>query len=353
MLAVSVGVAAPTLFGLIEPAIARGWWTVLFVCFLAATLAATAVSRPSWLRYGSFAAAVVTGWATVLTAQSTGLLLILLVVTAATSVYVVPIRVGFVVIVLNTAVVAAATVPAADAIETLILAGFYFLIQTAALLSSATLTREQRLRQELAEAHLELQAASILLTESARTTERLRISRELHDLIGHQLTVLTLELETAKHVEGSQARMHIDRADGVARELLGDVRATVGRLRTESPDLERAIRTMTDALPGLDVSVSVSPRVRIGEEQSAALIRAAQELVTNTLRHAEARSLRIEVTAEAEEVILVARDDGRGVAHLELGNGLRGLQERFAELGGTVAFDGRQGFEAVARMPST
>ena len=354
MLVVSIGVAAPTLLGMMDPVIPRIWWTLLFAGFLTATLAVTSVRRPAWLRYASFAVAVVAAWAAVLTAQTTGLLLILLVVTAATSVYVVPLRIGLVVVVLNTVVVAVASAStASDPVETLILVGFYFLIQAAALLSSATLAREQRLRQELADAHVELQAASILLSESARTAERLRISRELHDLIGHQLTVLTLELETARHVDVDDARAHLDRADRVARDLLGDVRTTVGRLRTESPDLERSLRAMTAVLPGLDVSISISPRLNIGEQQSAALIRAAQEIVTNTLRHADARELHLEVAVEHDDVILVARDDGQGAAQPTPGNGLRGLQERFAELGGTVTLDGRQGFEVVARMPSS
>ena len=58
------------------------------------------------------------------------------------------------------------------------------------------------MRTELARAHVELRAAAVLLEQSARTAERLRISRELHDLIGHQLTVLTLSLEAARHLEG-------------------------------------------------------------------------------------------------------------------------------------------------------
>lgn len=354
MLAVSVGVAAPTLFGVIDPVIPRFWWILLFAGFLVATLTATAARRSRWLRYGSYATAVIAAWAVVLTAQTTGLLLVLLVVAAATSVYVVPLRVGLVVVALNTVVVAITTASNdSDLAERIILVGFYLLIQVAAVLSSATLTREQRMRQELAEAHVELQAASILLSESARTTERLRISRELHDLIGHQLTVLALELETARHLKGEDALAHVERADRVARELLGDVRTTVGRLRTETPDLERALRAMTAELPGLAISITVAPRIRIGEPQTAILIRAAQEIVTNTIRHARARELWLDVAIDQEDVILTASDDGQGAAQIEMGNGLRGLQERLAELGGDIAFDGRRGFRIVARMPSS
>lgn len=351
MLAVSIGVASPTLFGMTEPIIPRGWWTVLFAVFVVSILAATAALDSQPVRRGSLALAIASSWALVLTAQSTGLLLVLLVVTAAASVYLIPLWASFVVVALNTGVIALLSTQASPGIGNLILIGFYLLIQAASVLSSATLTREQRMRGELAEAHVELRSASILLSESSRNAERLRISRDLHDLIGHQLTVLTLELETARHMPDEIARTHLDRADRVARELLRDVRATVGRLRSEAPDLERALHEMTAALPGLAVTVDVSPDVRVDEEHSEALIRAAQEIITNTLRHADARELRIEVRSEQEGVILHAVDDGRGARKFVLGNGLRGLQERFAGFGGEVTVDGRDGFAVTARMP--
>lgn len=352
MLALSVGVAAPILFGGFEPTIPRLWWIALFLLFMASLFGAVAVQRPA-LRYGAYATSVVTSWAVVLTAQTMGMLLILIVLVAAMGAYVVPLRACFVVIGLNTVVIGIATLSISPSVpESLITTGFYLLIQLATLLSTTTLIREQRMRRELAEAHVELQAASILLSESTRTAERLRISRELHDLIGHQLTVLTLELETARHLDSDGGREHLERADRVARELLNDVRGTVGQLRTEAPDLDRAFRKMTDALPGLDVSIDVSPQLRIGEDQSAALVRAAQEIVTNTIRHAEARELWIEIKPVDDEIVLVARDDGRGAQQVAFGNGLLGLRERFTELGGTIAVDGSSGFSVTARVPA-
>lgn len=352
MLVVSVAVAAPVLFGLAEPVLPRPWWVVIFILFLVSLVAATAAQTSAPLRYSSFSVTVVAAWAVVLSAPSMGLLLILLVVTAATSVYIVPLRAGLILVALNTAVVAAVTIPSApDLVESIILIGFYLLIQLASMLSTATLTREQRMRRELTEAHVELQSASILLSESARTAERMRISRELHDLIGHQLTVLTLELETARHLDVDGSREHLDRADRVARDLLRDVRTTVGQLRTEAPDLQRALQKLADAAPGLQVSLDVAPRVRVDEEQSATLVRATQEIVTNTLRHGEASGLWIEITADADAIVLHSRDDGIGVREVVLGNGLRGLHERFAELGGDIAVDGHDGFRVTARMP--
>ncbi|WP_433673685.1 sensor histidine kinase [Microbacterium gorillae] len=352
MLVVSIGVAAPALL-VADPLTIPGlWWTAIFLCFLGGLIVATASGRRS-LRYAALVVAVVSVWALVLTAQSTGILLILLVVAAATSVYVVPLWCGLVLIVLNTAVIAIiAVLTDRDVVEGGILTGFYLLIQLATLLSTTALIREQTARRELAAAHVRVQAASVLLSESARTTERLRISRDLHDLIGHQLTVLTLELETARHLDGVEARAHTERANDVARGLLRDVRATVGRLRTEAPDLESALRDMTDALPGLNVIIDVAPEVRVGERETTALIRATQEIVTNTLRHAEARELRITVSTDADSVTLRARDDGRGTSPVRFGNGLLGLRERFEELDGALWVDSASGFEVTVRVPA-
>jgi signal transduction histidine kinase len=353
MLVVTLAVGGPALFGVVDPVIPRGWWIALFALVIVALLLALIRERSDMLRYGLFALAVVSSWVVVLTTPHVGLLPVLLVITAAVSVYVMPLRAGFVVVGLNTALLALVMVlhdrTTADALTTL---GFYLLIQVATMLSSVTLIREQRLRRELSQAHLDLRAASALLSESARTAERLRISRDLHDLIGHQLTVLTLELEAARHRDGEQAREHVERANQVARDLLSDVRDTVGELRTASSDLSEALRQLVRDLPDLAVSVDVGPDVRVDEEQVAAIVRAVQEIVTNTMRHAEARELWIEVAARPPGVVLTAVDDGRGSRELVPGNGLRGLTERFEALGGDVEFDGGAGFRVTARVPT-
>lgn len=353
MLAVSVGVGAPVLFGAVDPVIPRGWWITLFAVLFVTLLLAVARDRSDLLTYGLFTAAVLSSWAVVLTAPQTGLLPVLLVVIAAVSVYVVPLWAGFVIAGLNTAVLAVSMfLQHRESTDALIGVGFYLFIQVATILSTATLIREQRLRRELSQAHIDLRAASALLTESARAAERLRISRDLHDLIGHQLTVLTLELEAAKHREGEQAREHVDRANRVARELLTDVRQTVNALRTASSDLAETLRQVVRDLPDLEVTVDVGADVEVDEEQAAALVRAVQEIATNTLRHAGAHELWIEVAARPHGIVLTTVDDGRGYRELVPGNGLRGLTERFEALGGGVQFDGTAGFRVTAQVPA-
>lgn len=350
MLVISVAVAMPALLGLADPVIPRPLWIVLLVLYvLSALVTGASPSRPVDLV--ALTVAVVASWILVLTVPGMGLLIILVVVTAALSTYVVPLAGSMVIVLLNTGVVLLTTVQAsAPMVEMLMLTGFYLMIQLATVFSTVTLLREKRMRTELAQAHVDLKAAGILLAESTRTAERLRISRELHDLIGHQLTVLTLNLEAARHVGPERAREHVDRADEVARGLLRDVRSTVGELRTQPVDLQAALRSMVEGLPGLEVDIAVDPDLDLGEEQQVAFIRLAQEAVTNTIRHAEASRLQIDLSCDDGLATLVARDDGIGSGAPELGNGLHGLRERFEELGGELSIDGDHGFAVTGRM---
>ncbi|MGW0586857.1 histidine kinase [Streptosporangium sp. NPDC002607] len=355
VLLVCLAVGAPTLLGAAGTRVPKLVWGVLFVALLATSLTAAVWEdrrpRPARVCYG---AAVVLGWLTILTAPSAGLLPILLVFTAALSAYIAPLWAGPVVVTLNTVVIAVTvSLTGATFTEIGLSALLYLLIQTATLLSSLAIIREQRMRRELVEAHLELRAASVILADTARAHERLRIARELHDLMGHQLTALTLELEVARHHDGSGARVHIERADRVARDLLRDVRTTVGQLRADAPDLRASLSAVVRDIPGLDIGVWIDDDVRPTEEVTMTLIRVVQEIVTNTIRHANATSLRIRIENTPDQAVkLTSVDDGRGSPQLRPGNGLRGLSERIDAIGGDVRLDGSDGFRVTARVPA-
>lgn len=389
MLAVMLIAGGPMLlFGGMEPAVPFWVWVGLFLLLIVGILGATwgvdderGAGAVGCVMFGI---AVVSSWALVLGASARGLVAVLLVVTVAIAPYVVPIVVGWVLVGLNQIVLIAAFLPLGEADpqpmeeggdwlgEVLIFGGFYLLIQVASLFSSVALLREQRARRELAEAHVELQAASALLADSTRTGERLRISRELHDLIGHQLTVLTLELEAAKHRAGggeagttASATPHIERADAVARELLSSVRGTVGELRSGGGDLRETLQRVVQDLTEPSVCLEVDEALELDEERTVLLVRAVQEIVTNTIKHAHARELWIEVRATASGVLLRSRDDGWGAREVVPGNGLRGLRERFEAFGGSAVFDGSGGrtrgsggsggaggFSVTARLPA-
>lgn len=352
---VVLGIAVPILTGIIDTTLPVGWWAALFVVYAAGLAVPMLELGTPRVRHVAFGLAVLASWALVATAPAMGLLMALVVVTAALSVYVHPLPVGLGLVLANTVVIAVALgTLEGSGLEVVLVTGFYLLIQLATLLSTATLLRERAMRQELALAHAELKAASILLEESARTSERLRISRDLHDQVGHHLTVLALELEAARHRDGDAARAHVERAGDLARDLLGEVRATVGDLRDRTPDLREALEAMTSDIPGIRVTLRVGSPLRTDEDAAAALLRVTQEVLTNALRHSGASTLRLRVEQADGVTVLDAQDNGHGAdtTHLALGNGLRGLRERVEALGGDVVLDGSDGFRVTARVPA-
>ncbi|WJZ68610.1 sensor histidine kinase [Kocuria rosea] len=302
-----------------------------------------------------YVVAVLLSWLVVLTASdATFFLLTLLIFVAGAGTDLLRLPMSLVVVGLNTVVsVIAARMIVPEGLLPLGVGAFYLLIQLSVVFGLHILRREQVLRAELAEAYVGLRATDAILGETARSAERLRIARELHDLLGHQLTLLTLRLEAAKHSGPEVAGALLDRADGVARSLLTDVRETVSELRTgQVAGLADTLSDIGKDIPGLDVAIELTGDVDVDEEQRLLLLRAVQEIVTNTLRHAEARELSIQIEGDTERIRLTAGDDGRGAIPFVAGNGLQGLAERFAQAGGNVEFAGEHGFQVRAWMPT-
>ncbi|MGI6878132.1 sensor histidine kinase [Microbacterium sp. gxy059] len=357
MVILCIGVSVPALLGAQTSDLGRPLWTVLFLALLAAmlgTLLFGDILQRRRLAAAVHLVGVALSWVLVMTLPGSGLFPVVLVLMASLGVGVLPLPAIFAVSALNTGVIVLTHRRwQDDPAELWVFGGFYLLVHVAAVLSVSALLREQRLRAELGEAHVELQAASVLAEESARSAERLRIARELHDLIGHQLTVLTLELEAARHRSEPHRLAHIDRADAVARSLLQDVRGTVSELRDAPPgELQAALDAVGRGVPGVEVTVTVDDDVSADEEQSAALVRALQEIVTNALRHSSAAEVRASVRRDGARVLFDAGDDGAGAASFDEGNGLRGISERFGQLGGEARFDGSDGFRVTAWMPA-
>lgn len=353
MVAVVVGAAYPVLFRVIDPSIHYFIWVGVFVGMLAAVLLSLLSDGQRWGTV-SFCASVVASWALLLTTNgSTGFLAIICVVLAAVSVYIVHRLLVGCIILANTVVLAIASyLSSTNIMEIVLVTGLYLLLQIGTALTSIAIIREQDIRKRLSEKNIELQAAGVLLEESTRTAERLRISRDLHDSIGHKLTVLSLELEAARHSEDEDARKHIEKASGVAREVLGDLRTTVSAMREDAGDLTAALHGVVDGIPSLDISVHVDDTVGAQEEVQEVLVRAVQEIATNAMRHADARELRISLREDEDGTVLFeARDDGRGSVNPTPGNGLLGMIERFDAIGGEVTLDGSNGFGIVARIP--
>lgn len=207
---------------------------------------------------------------------------------------------------------------------------------------TASLTRRERLaRQELTRAHDELLSTRALLAESSRNEERLRISRDLHDTLGHHLTALSLQLDVASRLAGGKAAEHVQQAHAITRLLLSDVRQVVSELRTQF-DLGLAIRRLAASSSELSIHLELHELSDVGGARADAIFHCVQEIITNTTRHSGARNLWMLVSL-GSQVMILARDDGRGAKTIAPGNGLTGMRERFETLGGRIDFRSEEG----------
>lgn len=365
MLALCVVIGAVEVRTLVDVGAATGYvagWVAVFVAYLAAVLVAAVRAGLAPGRGGAVlvAPAVLTAVTLALLSPSrSGLVLILLVLAAALSALHLDLRGVVVVITASSVVVLASSLAvgplvdrASPLAEALLTAVLYALLQAG---SAAMVWSQRRVEQalrDLSVAHVELRGTSALLAESSQAQERLRISRELHDVLGHQLTVLAVELEVASHRADGEAREHVVRARGIAKELLSDVRSVVGSERTRAFDLPAALARVVDGVPHPRVHLRLDPDLVVDDDRAATLVRVVQEVTTNTIRHASAENLWLEVSADDGVLRLSARDDGVGARRVLPGNGLAGLRERVEARDGRLDLDGSRGFRVDVVLPA-
>jgi signal transduction histidine kinase len=213
-------------------------------------------------------------------------------------------------------------------------------------LCAAQLARsEMAARDELARANTELRGTQALLNESALVNERLRIARELHDVMGHTLTTLTIHLDVANRLTSGPAAEHLAYARNASAELLEQVRAVVSRVRNTQPThLRSALEELAASARGvLQVHLQIPPDLAVSDPaQAEVIIRCVQEVITNAMRHAQARQLTITIRTGVSGIEIAACDDGRGGAFAP-GNGLAGMRERFEALGGRLSISSEKG----------
>jgi two-component system, NarL family, sensor histidine kinase DesK len=175
------------------------------------------------------------------------------------------------------------------------------------------------------------------ITRLATLAERERIGRDLHDLLGHTLSVVVLKSELARKLidrDIDAARAEIGEVERVARDSLAQVRNAVSGIRSTALSAELLAATALLEAQGLKVKCETE-NVRLPHDQETVLALSLREAATNVRRHSNARVVTIRVRKEAAAVIMEVADDGRG-GRIVPGNGLNGMRERLDTVGGSL-----------------
>jgi signal transduction histidine kinase len=248
--------------------------------------------------------------------------------------------------------------PVADGLRTML--GTYVAAAFTAVVTEL-LRREQRARTELARANARLRGYAAQAEELATTQERNRVARDIHDGLGHHLTVVQMQVQAARAVLASdpaRADEVLAKAQQQSTEALAEVRRSVAALREPRvvPPLPQALEALVEdtAGAGVPTELHVTGTARpLGAEAEESLFRAAQEGLTNVRKHAAAARAHV-VLAYGDDglVRLEVRDDGRGTAEAVggAGFGLLGVRERAARLGGSVDVVSRPGSGTTVRV---
>jgi signal transduction histidine kinase len=172
--------------------------------------------------------------------------------------------------------------------------------------------------------------------------------------MGHKLTALKLQLALQSRGSAAPQDSPLHHCVRITDELLVDVRGVVSSLReSDGIDLHQALRALDPGLPSPRVIFDLDSAVRVPDiRQAEAMLRCAQEGLTNALRHSGASEIRVILAESGDELSLTVEDDGNGSA-VEPGNGLIGLKERLQQLGGQLRIDIREprGLALVASLP--
>ncbi len=212
----------------------------------------------------------------------------------------------------------------------------YIGFQGFALLVGHYASTAERARDALSLVNADLLATRALLADSARDAERLRVARELHDVAGHKLTALKLNLRALASDPTLADRDEVRIAQQLSSELLDDIRGLVQTIRdTRGLDLDTALRALAAPLPKLQLELHIAPDVHVTDPvQAETLLRLAQESLTNAARHAGASHVRLVMTRDADGIDITIEDDGKVKGVLKEGNGMAGMRERIAEAKG-------------------
>ena len=229
----------------------------------------------------------------------------------------------------------------------------YGVFNLLALLTSYRFIAENKAKKESEQLVRELRATQILLSATTKRDERLRIARDLHDLLGHQLTALSLQLEVASHVDEQAVQKHVQQAKAICGLLLSDVRETVSEIRQEKDlELREVLTALIQGLPGIEVDLLIEDESQAGVRQVEVIFRCVQEALTNITKHANASHCKIKLSNIGQYIELSVADDGGDNNEIKPGNGLTGMAERVAQIDGQLDYQNTSaGFVLNVKLP--
>jgi two-component system sensor histidine kinase DesK len=197
-----------------------------------------------------------------------------------------------------------------------------------------------------------LQRANDEIEHLAKVAERERIARDLHDVLGHTLSLITLKSELARKLvdrDPERAKLEMQDVENTSRAALADVREAIRGYRSEGlfAELARARAALETA--GVTLQCSTVP-LELSPEQESVLAMVLREAVTNVVRHAEAQRCEVKLMKQDSLCRLEIADDGRGSCAPE-GNGLRGMRERLLAIGGSLERLTGKGTRLIIQLP--
>jgi len=201
-------------------------------------------------------------------------------------------------------------------------------------------------------AQQKLRLANDEIEHLAKVAERERIARDLHDVLGHTLSLITLKSELARKLvdrDPERAKQEMQEVEVTSRAALADVREAIRGYRSDGifAELARARAALETA--GVSVEYDTDP-VPLSPAQESVLALALREAVTNVVRHAKASCCNVSLKRSESLCTLEVADDGRGASGPE-GNGLRGMRERLEALGGSLRLLSSNGTRLIIDLP--
>lgn len=196
--------------------------------------------------------------------------------------------------------------------------------------------------------------------EERAHAERLTVARDLHDSIGHGITVISLHTDIAQEAlttdETSQAARALRQVSSAARSTMADLRETVAVLRDSRANVADGLARIESVIPKhshIEFTTDIRMTGDLPRSVDGVAFRIVQEAVTNVMKHSNASRARIEVTTEGSQLIVAVSDNGATAADgITESHGVTGMRERASSVGGALTIhSSRNGCDVVARLP--